>query len=141
MNLESDTIDAAQMEQEIEKEALEVTSTPVEGEEEDTTLADIEEGNDEDVSANNIKLMMDVFVNQLPTCVNREMIDKVDFFSFVYLFDRQSSCLGGSRFCYEFEFQTKSKTFNQSSLYSSTNIPSFTSILFSISCTIVSGHA
>lgn len=42
MNSESDTIDAAQMEQEIEKEALEVTSTPAEAEEEDTTLADIE---------------------------------------------------------------------------------------------------
>lgn len=35
-------MDAAQIEQEIEKEALEVTSTTAEGEEEDTTLADIE---------------------------------------------------------------------------------------------------
>ena len=32
---------------------------------------------EEDVGANNIKLMMDVFVTQLPTCINREMIDKV----------------------------------------------------------------
>lgn len=81
------------MEQEIEKEALEVTGT-TEAEEEDTTLADIEgsqlifiisndgsfslsDGVEEDVGANNIKLMMDVFVTQLPTCVNREMIDKV----------------------------------------------------------------
>lgn len=37
----------------------------------------ISDGVEEDVGANNIKLMMDVFVNQLPTCVNREMIDKV----------------------------------------------------------------
>ena len=86
------------MEQEIEKEALEVT-TPAEGEEEDATLADVEgeifefrtsdrleffsslrsDPAEEDVGANNIKLMMDVFVGQLPTCVNREMIDKVKF--------------------------------------------------------------
>jgi hypothetical protein len=38
----------------------------------------ISDGTEEDVGANNIKLMMDVFVNQLPTCVNREMIDKVE---------------------------------------------------------------
>lgn len=37
----------------------------------------IQDGPEEDVGANNIKLMMDVFVTQLPTCVNREMIDKV----------------------------------------------------------------
>ncbi|CAF3326315.1 unnamed protein product [Rotaria sp. Silwood1] len=72
---ETETVDSVQMEQEIEKEALEVTST-ADAEEEDTTLADIEDGTEEDVGANNIKLMMDVFVTQLPTCVNREMIDK-----------------------------------------------------------------
>lgn len=68
------------------------TTTTTEGDEEDTTLADIEgrmnekishcihsiaDGVEEDIGANNIKLMMDVFVNQLPQCVNREMIDKV----------------------------------------------------------------
>lgn len=42
LRLETETLDAAQIEQEIEKEALEVTSTAAEGEEEDTTLADIE---------------------------------------------------------------------------------------------------
>lgn len=73
---ETDTLDPVQIEQEIEKEGLEVQST-ADGEEEDTTLADIEDGPEEDVGANNIKLMMDVFVTQLPTCVNREMIDKV----------------------------------------------------------------
>ncbi|CAF4639441.1 unnamed protein product, partial [Rotaria socialis] len=72
---ETETLDSVQMEQEIEKEGLEVTST-VEAEEEDATLVDIEDGVEEDVGANNIKLMMDVFVTQLPTCVNREMIDK-----------------------------------------------------------------
>ncbi|CAF4014532.1 unnamed protein product, partial [Adineta steineri] len=73
---ETETLDPVQIEQEIEKEGLEVTST-AEGEaEEDTTLADIEDGAEEDIGANNIKLMMDVFVTQLPTCVNREMIDK-----------------------------------------------------------------
>ncbi|CAF1357416.1 unnamed protein product [Rotaria sordida] len=72
---ETETVDSVQMEQEIEKEALEVTST-TDADEEDTTLADIEDGTEEDVGANNIKLMMDVFVAQLPTCVNREMIDK-----------------------------------------------------------------
>lgn len=35
-------MDPAQIEQEIEKEALEVTATTAEGDEEDTTLADIE---------------------------------------------------------------------------------------------------
>lgn len=93
--LETDTLDPVQIEQEIEKEGLEVAST-AEAEEEDTTLADIEgkiisklvcfffkkknfilDGTEEDVGANNIKLMMDVFVTHLPTCVNREMIDKV----------------------------------------------------------------
>ncbi|CAF3380022.1 unnamed protein product [Rotaria socialis] len=72
---ETETLDSVQMEQEIEKEGLEVTST-VEAEEDDATLVDIEDGVEEDVGANNIKLMMDVFVTQLPTCVNREMIDK-----------------------------------------------------------------
>ncbi|CAF4419695.1 unnamed protein product, partial [Adineta steineri] len=72
----TETLDPVQIEQEIEKEGLEVTST-TEGEaEEDTTLVDIEDGAEEDIGANNIKLMMDVFVTQLPTCVNREMIDK-----------------------------------------------------------------
>ena len=90
--VETETLDSAQMEQEIEKEALEATGT-TEAEEEDTTLADIEgkflrskgedrtnvfsDGVEEEVGANNIKLMMDVFVTQLPSCVNREMIDKV----------------------------------------------------------------
>ncbi|UJR26480.1 hypothetical protein I4U23_007807 [Adineta vaga] len=74
---ETDTLDSVQIEQEIEKEALEVTSsTAVDVEEEDTTLADIEDGPEEDVGANNIKLIMDNFITQLPTCVNREMIDK-----------------------------------------------------------------
>jgi len=73
---ETETLDSAQIEQEIEKEALEATGTTETVEEEDTTLADIEDGVEEDVGANNIKLMMDVFVAQLPTCVNREMIDK-----------------------------------------------------------------
>ena len=97
LGLETDTLDPVQMEQEIEKEGLEVTSTAeaaAAAEEEDTALADIEgrldpdghlpisdhscsDGAEEDVGANNIKLMMDVFVTQLPTCVNREMIDKV----------------------------------------------------------------
>jgi hypothetical protein len=95
LHVETDTLDSVQMEQEIEKEALEVTGT-IDADEEDTTLVDIEgidcwfivakhsllhirftDGTEEDVGANNIKLMMDVFVTQLPTCVNREMIDKV----------------------------------------------------------------
>ena len=91
--IETETPDAVQIEQEIEKEGLEVVASTTEPEEEDTTLADIEgnknfdppffleifflDGVEEDVGANNIKLMMDVFVTQLPTCVNREMIDKV----------------------------------------------------------------
>lgn len=44
------------------------------------------DGTEEDIGANNIKLQMDVFVNQLPTCVNREMIDRVYFLLISFLF-------------------------------------------------------
>ncbi|CAF0868258.1 unnamed protein product [Didymodactylos carnosus] len=72
---DGEILDSIQIENEIENVVLEVAAADADVEEEDAVLAD-DDPVDEDLSSTNMKLMMDVFVNHLPTCVNRELMDK-----------------------------------------------------------------
>ncbi|CAF4416748.1 unnamed protein product, partial [Didymodactylos carnosus] len=76
MSEDIETLDPVQIEQEIENVVLEVTTADADVEEEDAVLVD-DDIVEEDLSATNMKLIMDVFINHLPTCVNRELIDKL----------------------------------------------------------------